>query len=98
MKIQPHELYSINFYEYGEAYLGSCDGTRYRVAMEPLKNVHFTPPDKRDPAVLLATVWPEPLSYGAADPETMISKEFEFSEKGLEEAVVWLNNQIAGEI
>ena len=66
--------------------------------MEPLKNVHFTPPDKRDPAVLLATVWPEPLSYGAADPETMISKEFEFSEKGLEEAVVWLNNQIAGEI
>ena len=98
MKIQPHELYSINFYEYGEAYLGSCDGTRYRVAMEPLKNVHFTPPDKRDPAVLRATVWPEPLSYGAADPETMISKEFEFSEKGLEEAVVWLNNQIAGEI
>ena len=98
MKIQPHELYSINFYEYGEAYLGSCDGTRYRVAMEPLKNVHYTPPDKRDPAVLRATVWPEPLSYGAADPETMISKEFEFSEKGLEEAVVWLNNQIAGEI
>ena len=98
MKIEPHELYSINFYEYGEAYLGSCDGTRYRVAMEPLKNVHFTPTDKRDPAVLLATVWPEPLSYGAADPETMISKEFEFSEKGLEEAVVWLNKQIAGEI
>ena len=91
MKIQPHELYSINFYEYGEAYLGSCDGTRYRVAMEPLKNVHYTPPDKRDPAVLRATVWPEPLSYGAADPENMISKEFEFSEKGLEEAVIWLN-------
>lgn len=98
MKIEPHELYSINFYEYGEAYLGSCDGTRYRVAMEPLKNVHYTPPDKRDPAVLRATVWPEPLSYGAADPETMISKEFEFSQKGLEEAVVWLNKQIAGEI
>ena len=98
MSIKPHELYSINFYEYGEAYYGSCDGTRYRVAMDPLKNVHYTPPDKRDPAVLRATVWPEPLSYGAADPETMISKEFEFSEKGLEEAVVWLNNQIAGEI
>ena len=98
MKIEPHELYSINFYEYGEAYLGSCDGTRYRIAMEPLKNVHYTPPDKRDPAVLRATVWPEPLSYGAADPETMISKEFEFSEKGLEEAVVWLNKKIAGEI
>ena len=98
MSIKPHELYSINFYEYGEAYYGSCSGTRYRVAIDPLKNVHFTPPDKRDPAVLKATVWPEPYAYGAADPETMISREFPFSEKGLEETVIWLNKQIAGEI
>ena len=98
MSIKPHELYSINFYEYGEAYFGSCDGTRYRVAIDPLKNVQFTPPEKRDPAVLKATVWPEPYSYGAADPETMISREFPFSEEGLEEAVMWLNKQIAGEV
>ena len=98
MKIDPHELYNIDFYEYGEAYYGSCDGTRYRVAMEPLKNVHYTPPEKRDPAVLKATVWPEPVSDGAADPETMISREFPFSAEGLGDAVVWLNNQIAGEI
>ena len=98
MRIEPRELYSINFYEYGEPYFGSCDGTRFRVAMEPLKNVRFTPPDQRDPAVLLATVWPEPYSYGAADPETMISKEFPFSAKGLEEAVIWLNKQVTGEV
>ena len=98
MKIEPHELYNIQFYEYGEAYVGSCEGTRYRVAREPLKIVRYTPPDQRDPASLLATVWPEPLSYGAADPETMISKSFEFSQKGLEEAVDWLNRQAAGEV
>lgn len=97
MKIEPHELYSINFYEYGEAYFGSCGGVRYRLAREPLKNVHFTPPDQRDPAVLLATVWPEPMSYGAADPETMKSKEFEFSAQGLEQAAGWLNSQAEGE-
>ncbi|HAB93320.1 MAG TPA: hypothetical protein DCF49_00915 [Lachnospiraceae bacterium] len=95
MKIDPKELYSIGFYEYGEALYGSCGGMRYRVAIDPLKNVHYTPPDKRDPAVLLAKIWPEPFSYGATDPSLIKSREFPFSEKGLEEAVEWLNEQIA---
>ena len=97
MMIEPHELYSISFYEYGEAYFGSCSGVRYRLAREPLKNVHFTPPDQRDPAVLLATVWPEPFSYGAADPKTMNSKEFEFSAEGLARAAEWLNSEVEAE-
>jgi len=97
MKIDPKELYSINFYEYGEAYFGSCGGTRYRLAREPLKNVHYTPVDQRDPAVLLATVWPEPYAYGAADPDTMTSSEFEFSAEGLAAAAKWLNGRITAE-
>ena len=97
MKIDPKELYSISFYEYGEAYYGSCGGTRYRLAREPLKNVHYTPVDQRDPAVLLATVWPEPYAYGAADPETMTSSEFEFSAEGLAAAAEWLNGRITAE-
>jgi len=28
----------------------------------------------------------------------MISREFPFSEEGLEETVIWLNKQIAGEV
>jgi hypothetical protein len=99
MKIDPKELYSIGFYEYGEAYFGSCAGMRYRLAREPLKNVRYTPVDMRDPAVLLATVWPEPYAYGKADPESMKSSEFEFSEQGLSAAAAWLNEQIpAGEV
>ena len=85
MKIDPKELYSIGFYEYGEAYFGSCAGVRYRIAREPLKNVHYTPVDQRDPAVLLATVWPEPFAYGTAD---------EFSAEGLAAAAAWLNGQV----
>ena len=94
MKIDPKELYSRGFYEYGEAYFGSCAGVRYRIAREPLKNVHYTPVDQRDPAVLLATVWPEPFAYGTADPETMKSREFEFSAEGLAAAAAWLNGQV----
>ena len=98
MSIKPHELYSINFYEYGEAYFGSCDGTRYRVAIDPLKNVHFTPPEKRDPAVLKATVWPEPYSYGATDKNLMTSENFEISQEGFEAAVAWINEQYESRI
>ena len=65
-------------YEYGEAFFGSYKGMRYRLAREPLENVKFTPPDKRGPATLLATVWPEPYSY---------------SQEGLEKAVEWFNKQ-----
>jgi hypothetical protein len=59
---------------------------RYRVAIDPLKNVHYTPPDKRDPAVLLAQTWPEPFAYAAADPSLIKSGQFEFSKEGLEKA------------
>lgn len=95
MKIDPKELYSIGFYEYGEACYGSCGGMRYRVAIDPLKNVHYTPPDKRDPAVLSAQIWPEPFAYAAADPSLIKSGQFEFSKEGLEKAVEWLNDQIS---
>ncbi len=40
------------------------------------------------------TVWPEPYAYGTADPETMKSKEFEFSAEGLATAAQWLNGQV----
>ena len=97
MKIDPKELYSLSFYEYGEAYYGGCSGMRYRVAREPLENVHYTPVDKRGPAVILAQTWPEPLSYAAADPALIRSAEFDFSEQGLAEAVQWLNDQLQAE-
>lgn len=94
VKIDPKELYSLNFYEYGEAYYGGCGGMRYRVAREPLENVHYTPVDKRGPGGLLAQAWPEPMSYAAADPSMIRRAEFAFSQEGLEKAVQWLNDQL----
>lgn len=59
-----------------------------------LNTRYYSPVDQRDPAVLLATVWPEPFAYGTADPETMKSREFEFSAEGLAAAAAWLNGQV----
>lgn len=94
-RIDVKDLYTITFYEYGEAYYGSAQGYRFRIAREPLANVHYTPPDKRGEQSLRAQIWPEPLGYAAADRSSMEEKEFSFTQDGLEQACAWLNERIA---
>lgn len=91
------ELFPFVHYEYGEAYYGSCGSLRYRIAREPLENVHFTPPDKRSEAVLRVVAWPGPYGYAATDASRKTVKDFPFSEEGLEEAAVWLDAQTGTE-
>ena len=76
--ILERELFPLGHYEYGEAFFGSYRGMRYRIAREPLENVHFTPADKRDPAVIRVTVWPEPYSYDATPDDEKVVKDFDY--------------------
>lgn len=91
MAIGTKDLFSLTHYEYGEAYFGSERGMRFRVAREPLANVHFTPADKRGPATLRVTVWPEPDSYQSAPDDRKTVKDFPFTEEGLQQAAAYLN-------
>ena len=54
--IQDYDVLQIGFYEYGQCFTGSDTGMRYRIAREPLENVHFTPMDKRGEAHLKVTI------------------------------------------
>ncbi|MBE6006372.1 MAG: hypothetical protein IJH93_03735 [Lachnospiraceae bacterium] len=92
-KISREELFPFVHYEYGEAYYGSCGNMRYRLAREPLENVHFTPPDKRGEASLRAVVWKGPMGYAATEESLKTQKLFPFSEEGMEQAADWLNEQ-----
>ncbi len=93
MEIEASGFFNLMHYEYGEAYFGSHKGMRYRLARDPLFNVKFVPPSEREPATLMATVWPEPYAYGCTDKELMTSEHFEVSEEGLQAAVAWINKQ-----
>ncbi len=93
MLIEQNTFFNLMHYEYGEAFFGSYKGMRYRLAREPLENVKFIPVDKREPATLMATVWPEPYSYGMTDKKLMTSENFEVSQEGFEAAVKWINDQ-----
>lgn len=98
MAIEQSTFFNLMHYEYGEAFFGSYKGMRYRLAREPLENVKFVPLDKRGPATLMATVWPEPYSYGATDKSLMTSENFEVSQEGFEAAVAWINQQYESRI
>ncbi|MDD6692019.1 MAG: hypothetical protein PUE63_09325 [Lachnospiraceae bacterium] len=89
--ILQRELFPISHYEYGEPYFGSYRGMRFRIAREPLENVHFTPADKRGPAVLRVVIWPEPYSYEKTEEEKKVTKDFAFTKEGLDEVGPYLN-------
>jgi hypothetical protein len=46
----------------------------------------------------MATVWPEPYSYGMTDDSLKTSENFEVSQEGLESAVAWINQQYESRI
>lgn len=94
--IKPAQLFGLGHYEYGEAYFGSFRGTRYRLALEPLRNVHFVAIADRDPGDrLLATVWPEPFSFQDTPEDQKSSESFPVTQEGYEAAVEWINERIA---
>ena len=93
MEIEKNTFFNFMHYEYGEAYFGSHKGMRFRLARDPLDNVKFVPVDQREPATLMATVWPEPYAYAHTDPALMTSEHFEVSEDGFDAAIKWINEQ-----
>lgn len=96
-KIAREDLFPFVHYEYGEAYFGSSGNMRFRIARDPLKNVHFTPPDKRGEASLRVTVWRGPYGYAATEEALRTDRLFPFSEEGLQQAADWLSER-AGEV
>lgn len=93
-EIDPKALYSITYYEYGEAYYGSCGPVRFRVAREPLVNVHFTAQDKRGDCTLRAVIWRTPFSYAATPDKEKVHEDFPFTDEGLSQAADWINERI----
>lgn len=66
-----------------EEYCASMDGMRYM-----LKKAQ-----RQEETVLEAVIWPEPYCYARTPEEKKRRREFAFSERGVEEAADWLNEQ-----
>lgn len=91
--ITDFDTFKITFYDYGKPFLGSYNGVNYRLARNPLEDVHSLSEDKRPEATLKATVWPEPFCYDKTEEKLKESKEFPYSTEGKTEAIAWLNEK-----
>ena len=91
--LERERFYTLEHYEYGEAFYGSWKSKCYRLAMEPLENVHFTPPEKRGERKIRAWVWPGPFAFRETPDEKKEYRDFPYTEEGLDEAVGWLDEQ-----
>lgn len=94
--IEVKDLFHLVHYEYGEPYFGSCAGMRFRVARNPMEMVALKAPDEKGEAKLSFTVWPEPDSYAATPDDLKTTKEFPFSDEGLQQGTDWLNEMLPG--
>lgn len=70
------ELLAFEFYKL-RPFKGSDTGVRYML--------------QKEEDALTAYIWPEPFCFEATPDEKKGSKQFEFSEEGLCEAIDWLN-------
>ncbi len=93
--ISEKDLYGFKHYFYGEAYYGSDEGMRFRLAREPLKNIIYEKESERyaDDPVLKASVWFGPLSYDKTPPDQITDKAFDFDEEGYKAAIAWFNKE-----
>ena len=77
---------------------GSDKGLRYMLRSEERKpeagNEGQEGGEEQKPVKVMAVyAWPEPLCFAKTDPELIKSRDFSLNDKGLEEAIEWLNSR-----
>ena len=108
-EITIHDVLPLSFLK-KSAYTGSKGGMRYRMEKAEVQEAvqaggTAADPEKKsrekDPApevplktVLLVSIWPEPLAYSETDQEKIEKKQFLFSKEGIEQSILWLNEQL----
>lgn len=89
------KIFKLSFYKKLTPFYGSLDGIRYRIAKDPLTKAASK--EEEAQAKLKLTCWPEPYSYEATADELKKDYFFEFSEKGMQDAVDKIN-EVVGEL
>lgn len=84
--IERPELLALDFYK-SRPFTGSDKGIRYRIGKEERQQGE----GEESKTVLTAYIWPEPFCFEVTPDEKKGSRDFEFSEEGLCEAIAWLN-------
>lgn len=82
--IKAEDILSLEYLKMTE-FTGSHQGMRYR--MECIS--------KEDKKRLLVHVWPEPFNFVTAPKAKKQHEEFEFTNDGIKDALIWMNDRLA---
>lgn len=91
--IKQEDIFGMPYYEYGQAFYGSYEKMRYRIARNPQEKVFFLPADKKAEGTFLVTIWVGENAYDTTPDEEKTSREFPFTREGQEELLKWLNEE-----
>ena len=88
------DVLSFNYYTYKKPFTGSDNGKRYRLVRfeKEIQGEEGSEPAKE--LVFQAALWKDFLSFENTSNEKIRFKEFEFSPRGLEKVVEWINDTV----
>ena len=88
------DVLSFSYYTYKQPFTGSDKGKRYRIVRleKEIKGEDGTESTKE--LAFQVALWKDYLSYENTPKEEMQIEEFDFSPKGLKEAVEWINEMV----
>ncbi len=89
--IKGSDILGFSHYRFGQPFLGSFRGMRYRVERDPLKDPKAAEGEEKPEPVLKLTIWPEPFSFDNTEEDKKESFSFTFSEEGFGELLKKLN-------
>ena len=96
IKSSEYFVKTIKYYYYPESFSGSFRGLRYRLGQNWTPEIDLFDEKNAEyleKTVLVVSVWPEPFCYSYTkknNPEVIDTMEFDFTDKGLEQARLWI--------
>lgn len=93
MAIERKDIFTFQYFDYGEAFHGSYQGMRFRIGREPLVRVFGKSDEVRLDGTIRVYLWAEPKSFDNTSSEDMEMQDFSYSEEGVIEAIKWMNER-----
>lgn len=89
--ITTEDVLNMNFYK-KEKFTGSYKGMRYLLKKDSIEQPSETPDTVLETkTVFRCYIWPGPYNFDSTPDEQKISKVFDFTEEGKQQAVDWMN-------
>lgn len=94
MRIESKDILGLSYYSCGEAFTGSIQKLRYKIVINPQKKYFKLSEEEKKDVKLRVFIWFIDYAFEYVPEKDFIIKDFEYSKKGLEDIVVYINEHL----